>query len=96
VSAEHLANKFRRAIRNDTGTHFSADELRQLGEWGVMDILLQREAEELSVKWAGRKSGSTLSGASGLPPASNRHSSRSGGTTNEQRLLAARAAVAGR
>jgi hypothetical protein len=92
----HLANKFRRAIRNDTGTHFSADELKTLGEWGVMDILLRQEAEELAEKWAGRKSGSSQSDRSGLPSASNRHSFRSAGMTSEQRSLAAKALVAGR
>jgi hypothetical protein len=96
MSAQHLANKFRRAIRNDTGTHFSADELRTLGEWGLSRILLEREDEELSTKWAARKSASTQSGHSGLPPASNRHSFRSGGMTREERSLAAKALAAGR
>ena len=40
MTAQHLANKFRRAIRNDTGTHFTADELLQLREWGVLGIVL--------------------------------------------------------
>jgi hypothetical protein len=96
MTAQHLANKFRRAIRNDTGTHFSADELRTLGEWGVLDILLQQESEELRGKWAGKNSGSSQSGHSGLPSVSNRHSFRSAGTTSEQRSLAAKALVAGR
>jgi hypothetical protein len=93
MTARHLANKFRRAIRNDTGTHFSADELRLLGEWGLRRILLEKEDEEL---WAGKISASTPSGHSGLPSASNRHSIRSVGMTSEQRSLAAKALVAGR
>ena len=93
MTAQHLANKFRRAIRNDTGTHFSADELRLLGEWGLSRILLEREDEEL---WAGKKSASTLSAPSGLQSGQNRHSYRSAGTTREQRSLAAKALVAGR
>jgi hypothetical protein len=93
MTAQHLANKFRRAIRNDTGTHFSADELRVLGEMGVLRMLLEREEEEL---WAEKKSASTPLAHSGLPSGLNRHSSRSVGMTSEQRSLAARALVAGR
>jgi len=94
--AQALANKFRRAIRNDTGTSLSADELRQLGEMGVIDLIIEQEREELSVKWAARNNDSTPWAGSGSPSARNRHSSRSAGMTNEQRLLAARALVAGR
>jgi hypothetical protein len=96
VTARHLANKFKRAIRNDTGTHFSADELRRLGEWGLMDILLAEEAKELSAKWAGPSNDCSPLAGSGLPGASNRHSTRSAGMTRPQRQLAAKALVAGR
>jgi hypothetical protein len=96
VSARDLANKLRRALRNETGTSFSLEELRQLGDMGVVDLVVERELEEMRQSWVGKNSGSTQSGHSGLPGASNRHSSRSAGTTSEQRSLAAKALVAGR
>jgi len=96
VSAQFLANKFRRAIRNETGTSFSAEEMRELGAIGVIDLVIQQEAEELRESWAGKSDDFTRSGLSGLPVASNRHFSRSGGMTSEQRSLAAKALVAGR
>ena len=92
MTAQHLANKFRRAKRNDTGTHFTADELELLWQWGVMEIVLRQELEELQC--GVRKSGSIQSDLSGLPAASNRHSSRSVGTT--ERSLGIKALVAGR
>jgi hypothetical protein len=95
--AQHLASKFRRAIRNDTGTHFSADEMRQLGEWGILNILIEREAEELSTKWQGRNSGSTRSGHSGLPSPARTVAhpiSKSAGMTKQREQAAAKALAA--
>jgi hypothetical protein len=95
-NARHLAAKFKRAVRNDTGTHFTAEELRLLGEWGLLSILLDKEAEELSAKWAGPNNDSTPWGASGSPSAPNPRSTRSAGMTRQQRQLGVRALVAGR
>lgn len=36
MSAHNLASKFRRAIRNGTGASFTHDQLRELGEYGVL------------------------------------------------------------
>jgi hypothetical protein len=94
VNAKHLADKFKRALRNDTGTHFTAAELRQLGEWGVLRILIDQEAEELSRKWAAPSNDSTPLGGSGLPSERSPRSTRSAGTTRQQRQLGVRALVA--
>lgn len=46
----HIANvarKFRRALRNDTGVHFSLEELRALAELGALDLVTSAENREL-------------------------------------------------
>jgi excisionase family DNA binding protein len=52
-----LLDKFRRAHRNSTGTHFSSDELRALAEYGLLHILAKAEADELLAECRGRDAG---------------------------------------
>lgn len=49
-----IARKFRRALRNGTGAHFSRDELRTLADLGVFERLQQAEAIEIQSRWAGQ------------------------------------------
>ena len=42
-----VARKYRRALRNETGVHFSLDELRVFAEWGALEIAARAENEEL-------------------------------------------------
>lgn len=47
MSAQAIASKFRRALRNGTGANFTNDELRELGRMGVLVMLAEVEAREL-------------------------------------------------
>jgi hypothetical protein len=47
VTVQTIASKFRRALRNGTGATFTNEQLRQLGECGVLRLLAEMEAEEL-------------------------------------------------
>lgn len=95
MTARHLASKFKRAIRNDTGTHFTADELRLLGSYGLMDILIEQESREYREKWAGPSNDYTPLGASGSLNENSHPSIKSAGMTREQRRHAAKALAAG-
>jgi hypothetical protein len=44
----NVARKYRRALRNETGVHFTLDELRAFAERGALDIATQAENEELT------------------------------------------------
>ena len=46
-----IAQKFRRALRNETGTKFTLDELRALVDIGSYDAIIKAEAEEIKSKW---------------------------------------------
>ena len=47
MTAQAIASKFRRAIRNGTGANFTHDQLRELAENGVLELIAKLEAEEL-------------------------------------------------
>ena len=47
MTVQSIASKFRRALRNGTGATFTNEQLRQLGECGVLKLLAEMEAEEL-------------------------------------------------
>lgn len=47
MTVQGIASKFRRALRNGTGASFTNEQLRQLGECGVLRLLAEMEAEEL-------------------------------------------------
>ena len=49
-----VARKVRRALRNDTGVHFSCADLRALADLGMLERLQQAEALEIQSKWAGQ------------------------------------------
>lgn len=42
-----LLNKLRRAKRNNTGTHFTFDELKLMARLGVVHLLAKAEADEI-------------------------------------------------
>ena len=74
MTAQAIMSKYRRALRNGTGMTLSNDQLRELGEFGVLSLLSQIEAEELCPANTNTKtaiSGST-SGATANPPTSGR------------------------
>ena len=49
-----LAKKYRSALRNNKGARFTAEELRQLAEAGMLDLVQAAEAEELKAQWRER------------------------------------------
>ena len=53
-SLSTVAKKFKRALRNETGTSFSLHELRTLAEAGALDSLQRAETEELKATWAAK------------------------------------------
>jgi hypothetical protein len=57
---QHLANKFRRAIRNGQGSRFTADELQTLAEMGTLDLIQRAESEELLSKCQERTARSSM------------------------------------
>lgn len=70
MTAHAIASKFRRALRNGTGANFSHDQFRQLGEYGILKVLSEIEADELCPAQTAHTSlaitGST-SGGTGTP-----------------------------
>jgi excisionase family DNA binding protein len=50
-TASALADKLRRAQRNNTGAQFSNAELRALAEFGVLHMLAKAEADEIIATW---------------------------------------------
>lgn len=46
-----IAQKMRRALRNETGIHFTLDELRALAERGALKLVSDAEIEELIASW---------------------------------------------
>jgi hypothetical protein len=89
-----LAKKYRRALRNDQGTRFTADELQQLANIGLLEMISSAENEELRAKWA-EKSASTPLARTGSASGRNPRSSRSHGMTRKQELRGIEALVAG-
>ena len=51
ASAGSISRKLRRALRNDTGTRFTASELRLMADLGVLRLLLEAEENELRQRW---------------------------------------------
>lgn len=47
MTASPIASKFRRAMRNKTGANFTYEQLCQLGEYGLLRLLAEKEADEL-------------------------------------------------
>ncbi len=47
MTAHAIASKFRRALRKGTGATFTPEQLRALGEYGVLRLLSEIEADEL-------------------------------------------------
>ena len=47
MSAHSIAQKFRRALRNQTGATISVEQIQQLAEFGILDILAKIENQEL-------------------------------------------------
>ena len=47
-----IAKKYRRALRNETGTKFTLEELRAMVDIGTLDQIIQAEAEEIKGSWA--------------------------------------------
>jgi len=90
VNAQTLARKLRRALVNGHGTHFSADELRALADFGLLETLNEAEAEEIRAKWQDTRSGTT--GSTSAPMAAP-HIGKSAGMTRAQRQRAALALV---
>lgn len=43
-----VARKYRRALRNETGVHFTVDELRAFAAWGALEIASRAENQELT------------------------------------------------
>tara|TARA_B100000378_G_scaffold257319_1_gene235631 strand:- start:1143 stop:1415 length:273 start_codon:yes stop_codon:yes gene_type:complete len=74
MSAQPIAQKWRRALRKGTGLKLTQDQLRELTEYGYLHDLAQREAEELcpakTAPTAATRTGST--NAAMAAPASGR------------------------
>jgi len=51
ITANDLLEKLRRAHRNETGAHFSNEELRALAEFGALHMLANAEADEIIATW---------------------------------------------
>ena len=51
ASAGAISRKFRRALRNNTGTKFTASELRLMADLGLLRLLLEAEENELRERW---------------------------------------------
>lgn len=47
MTAHTIASKFRRALRNETGVTLTLDQLRELTSYGLLELIAQREIEEL-------------------------------------------------
>ena len=47
MTAQAIAHRWRRALRKDSGLKLTADQLRELTEYGYLLDLAQREAEEI-------------------------------------------------
>ena len=82
MSAQSIMSKYRRALRNGTGMTLSHEQVRELGEYGVLKLLAQIEVEELcpandqSIKSANTGSASAGTGSrptSGKLPATARN-----------------------
>lgn len=48
VHISDIAKKYRRALRNETGTKFTLEELQALVDIGSYDLIMRAEAEEIA------------------------------------------------
>jgi hypothetical protein len=81
MTAQAIASKFRRALRNETGVTFTNEQLQELGRLGVLRMLAEKEAEELcpaKIAHTGETPTGSTSGAM-ANRLSGRSPSRSGG-----------------
>lgn len=72
MTVQVIASKFRRALRNGTGMNLKPDELRALGDCGVLMLLAQMEVQELcpvtTAPTDATRIGSTNGGTGALQP----------------------------
>lgn len=47
MTAHNIAQKFRRALRNETGATFTHEQLREMARCGVLHLIAKIETEEL-------------------------------------------------
>ncbi|MCW1431351.1 hypothetical protein [Novosphingobium sp. JCM 18896] len=47
MTAQTIASKFRRALRNGTGATFTLEQMQELAGFGVLKMLATKEADEL-------------------------------------------------
>ena len=47
MTAQAIMSKYRRALRNRTGMTLTHEQLQELGEYGVLKLLAEIEADEL-------------------------------------------------
>jgi len=69
-----IAKKYRRALRNETGTKFTLAELRAMVDIGWLELAAKAEAEEIRKTWekiphlaSSETIGSTSAGTADLP-----------------------------
>lgn len=94
MSAQILCNKLKRALRNGTGTSFSAEELQRLADMGLLETLNEAEAEELRAKWADNQNIPLATTGSPRGRMGAPRTGKSAGMTPAQRQRAALALVA--
>jgi hypothetical protein len=74
IEVGNLAKKCRRALRNEQGTRFTADEFQALAELGLLEMLQTAEAEELRARWREKRPNTSMaitgstSGETASPP----------------------------
>jgi len=94
MTAQALASKFRRALRNETGATFTLEQMRELSSYGVLPMILQKEAEELCPD-VQMNSGSETTGSPSGEMANHRISGRSPTTRTSRGPLSIAALSAG-
>lgn len=73
MTAQTIASKFRRSLRNGTGATFTLEQMKELASFGVLKMLATKEADELCPE-TGSPSENTgsISGGTESPPTSGR------------------------
>ena len=88
MTAIAIATKCRRALRNGTGATFSSNQIRELVEFGALELITKIEVEELCREKAPPIS-SVIIGSTNVGMADLRRSGKLPTPTNDQLFIAA-------